>query len=216
MLPSAVIHVCNQTRIVLCNRVQVVLIGIEIFVTASSAQTHAVVDVVVPINLERIRLSRLNRLRQVNAHHRLIHNVWQVFSSCICYFIELETTVEPRVQINEVVGLHLIANLHLLNLRGVVVFRVDVLIELNPQVIQHIRRVVVIGDNLFTVDFLNVVVQTNLHFIIDLLLPVVCSRSTARCAIGIRSGHFIGTQLTELIVPWIHLWLCKGVEEGNR
>ena len=66
--------------------------------------------------------------------------------------------------------------------------RPDVLVELDPQKIQHVGRVVVIGDALGAVNGLGDGVEFSLDHVIDLLLPVVLAGKAGGGAliVGVR------------------------------
>ena len=53
----------------------------------------------------------------------------------------------------------------------------DVGIQLQPKIVQRIRRIVGVGDDFATNDSLSGIIQFNIDLIINLLLPVAVSGS---------------------------------------
>ena len=93
VLPSVVIIVNSHSRIELRNGIKIVVILGEVLVTAAAAILHPVIDGVVPGDIERHFVARLQCRREINAHHGLIDHVRQCLAGCIRNFGDLEASL---------------------------------------------------------------------------------------------------------------------------
>jgi hypothetical protein len=89
--------------------------------------------------------------------------------------------------------------------RDVAVVRVGaehVLVQLHPQVVQRVRRVVVVGDGLAAADGALRFVQRGADLVVGALLPVGVARGAGGGAgVGGRGQQFV--ELAELVVEWL-------------
>ncbi len=92
----------------------------------------------------------------------------------------------------------------------------NVAIQLQPQVIELIRTLVVVGDRFCTCQLLCRVIDLHLDIVISLHLPISVAGGTASSALLIRRGQFL-IQLAELIaaVALGVLGCCSECEQCN-
>ena len=102
VLPSFVVAVHDHARVELRDGVQVVVFVLKVLVPTPTADVHAVVDVVPPINAERKLGAGLQRTRQINAHHRLVDGVIQRVARQISHLFDVESSVKRGLQFFQV------------------------------------------------------------------------------------------------------------------
>ena len=220
VLPALVVGVERHARIELCDRVQPIVVLREVLVTRPAAVFHPIVDRVPPIDLETDRLSGHERLRQIDAHHGLVDRVRQRLSAEVGDLSDPEAAIEHIEHAHQAADAHAVAQRAGVDLARVAVLRAHVLIELQPQVIQLVRALVVVGDRLAAGDLLFVVVQLDLDVVVRALLPVLVPGRAARSAVGIGRGKFL-IELAELVAAVTRGILRHGGthdqrgEEGN-
>jgi hypothetical protein len=176
--------------------VEVILILRKILVARTAPDLHPVVDIVPPLHLDAHLASGLQCGGQVHTHHGVHHGRFQAVAGSIFHIFHFETTVKVPFQPFEVVGAHLVIHLLGGGLLRVAVLGTHVLIHLQPQIVEHIGRIVGVSDGRRTVDAL-LIVQLDVHHIVGLLLIVFVAGRPACRAIGRWSGQIL-LQLTEL------------------
>ena len=138
----------------------------------------------------------LQGTRQINAHHRLVDGVVERFARGIHHLLDFESPVEGGLQPLQIAEVGSAVQGGLADFVAVAVQRADVLVQLNPNVAQLVRAVVGVGDGLGAVDALRLVVQTDFHVVVRLLLPVGVTRGTRCGAVHVGRGQFL-SQLAE-------------------
>ena len=148
VLPAFVVAVHDHARIELRDGVQVVVFILEVFVPTPSADVHAVVDVVPPIDAEGKLGAGLQRTRQVDPHHRLVDGVVQRIARQISHLLDVEPAVKRGLQFLQVAEVRPVVKRRLSNLVAVAVEGADILVQLQPHVVKRVRAVVGVGDRL--------------------------------------------------------------------
>ena len=191
VLPAFDLVIHRHAREVLCDGIEVVVVFLEILETGTAADLHTVVYVIPPFDLEREGPPGTERLGDVHAHHRIVDGMGQRVVAPVPHPLDLETAVEVVQQPAQLGKAHLPRDPASSDLARVRVLCPYVLVELHPEVGQFVGRVVVVGDDLGTVETLRLIVELDLHLVVRLVLPVLVSRRAGSRPVHIRRRGFL-------------------------
>ncbi len=221
VLPAVDVVIGRHAREPLGDFEQVVLVlFVEALVAHAAAQHAGLGDVELPFEREREARARLHRLRQVDAHHRLVDDVVQGTAGGVLDVGDLDAALEAAALEGEAdrVELHAFRAAFLpgvarRNGRDVAVVRIaaeHVLVQLHPQVGEGVGRIVVIGDGAGAADGALVFVERRAQGVVGALLPVGVARRARGAARGGRRRQQL-VELAELVVE-----LVGGVGAGGQ
>ena len=188
VLPTRGVGVGHHARKPLGNLVDVVALFatliLEVLETSAAADQFRVIDLVMPLNVERELLAVSKRLGQIHSHHRLDDAVLQRLLERVNHRLNLEGSVKCLSRLDSVQRVERHAahrrwgrsGQHGIGVRGK-----QIPVQLEPQVSQSVRRVVVISDLFATANRLIVIVQFNIDNVVGALLPILAARR-ARCS----------------------------------
>ena len=206
MLPTRVVGVGDKAREPLRQKILVGIAILKIFVATASADRRFVDDVGFPVEANLDAGAGAQRLRQINAHHGVVHCGAQRPTRGIAYrtdFVPVFTVLKglmtshrrkaQTVALADAIAARARIGGHFGAARDGAVFE-NILIELQPDVGERIRRTIHIGDALGSDQSVTLLVQLDLDAIVRALLPVLCSW----CARGGTSRSCGGQQGLEL------------------
>jgi hypothetical protein len=216
VLPAVDVVVGRHAREPLGDLEQVVLV-VELFVAGAAAEDLRLGDVVAPVDAEGHARARLQALRQVDAHHRLVDDVVQRAPAAILDGLDVEAAREgarlegaaDRVEFHAGFRRRAFPGVARRQDRGGARVRtrlVDVLVELDPQVSEGVRGIVVIRDRLGAADRALALVQRGADRIVGALLPVGLARRAGGGADRGRGRE----QFVELAEFVVERFRCKG------
>ena len=168
---------------------------------------------VVPVDLENELLTGLQDRGQFYTHHGLIDHVFQAGAQDVgdlCYVIAIVIVLfHERAAVQPLVAHHARHGTAVLVV-GIVFPAVLILVQLQPQIGELVRRVVEVGDRFRPCEPLLVFIQCSLDVIVAALLPVFGTRGAAGGTIFVRRRQH-GAQGFELITV-IGSWIVLGHE----
>ena len=187
-----------------------VLVIFKIFIAGALDQHLLVIDLIRPVDAKADALAGRQRHRQIDAQHGLVDHIRQRLAVGRFHGGELEAAVEfsARMESAQVFEFQRFffgaAEPGLARRRAqyaalVRILAQAILVQLQPQIREAVRRAVVIGDLLAGRDFAARFVQGGADHVIGALLPVGMARRAGRRAIAIRRGQQF-FQLAELVV----------------
>ena len=170
-----------------------------IFVFLKKLITHprtnlgGVDDVEAPVHRERKLAAGLERLRRDDAHHCLHDHVFERFSGGILHRRDIVPAIK-FLRIEQ--SIKLVEGLIVQSRRGAGLMRhhfwiKQVLIQLHPQIIECVLRVVVIGNCLTAEDAVIRLIEFHIDHVIGLLLPIARPRRPRSPALRVRRGPHI-------------------------
>jgi len=145
---------------------------------------------VVPIDEVGEALAGFEGLREVNAHHGVDNTVLEFSATCIGELIDLETAIESFFEKERFEGiiLRLAEFWSLAALMAQGARSVFVPVELHPNILQGMRRLVVVDDAALTCEKVFTFFKGDLEIVIGPLLPVFRARGSGSDTGFRRSG----------------------------
>ena len=200
MLPALEIAVNGHPREPLCDGIQIIAVFRKYLVTATSAYIRLIVEFVVPVNVEHELLTRLQGHRQIDPHHRLVDRVRKRFAEGIrhpgdvqpqtsqgllhIHFFEL-TIRHPRRHLSGVIEIVIALGV------------VKVLIQLQPDITQYVRRIVVVCHRFAGRQMILRLIDLHTDVIVRPLLPVLRARGSTGRSVLVRRSQ----EIVELLEP---------------
>ena len=159
-------------------------------VTGPSAVLHAVVDGKMPRHLKLQHLSGFQRLRQIHPHHGIDHGVLEGLA-VLDHLVDGESARKVVEEIFQAFRRHFFwkrvaARNFLVDAVGVLL----VLVQLQPNILQHIGGIVRVRDGSVPLQGVGVFVQPNFQIVIRLLLVVRRTRGAAGRAVAVGRWEF--------------------------
>jgi len=196
VLPALVVGIAGHARVPLGNFVDVVLVLGKVLVAAARANGDAVEDVVLPVDAEGKGPSRLQRRRQVEAHHGFDDLVGEWVAVLVGHFAQGDATLEfPACQhvgqgpVGKFLEVGRRVGEHVVRVRPE-----TVLVQLQPDIGQGVRRQVVVGHAFAAANLLDFVIEGDGDPVVGPLLPI----AGTRCAGGGPGARGRRQQLSQL------------------
>ncbi len=98
VLPTRIVAIDDHARVELGDRVEVILVLLEVLIASATTDFHPVIDVVPPTDVEDQLLPRQQGLGQVHPHHRVVDDVGKRLAGGIGYLGHLESPVKRGFQ----------------------------------------------------------------------------------------------------------------------
>ena len=190
VLPAHIVSINCHAREELSQGIQGVVFLLEMLVTGPSAVLHAVVDGKMPRHLKLKHLSGFQRLRQIHPHHGIDHGVLEGLA-VLGHLVDGESAGKIVKEIFQSFRGHFFR-------KGVAAcdFLVDavgvllVLVQLQPDIFQHVWGIVGVGDGTRPFQHVGVFVQPNFQIVIRLLLVVRRARGAAGRTVAVWRWEF--------------------------
>ncbi len=141
VLPAFNIVVDRHTWEKLRYKISVVIVFNEVFVTRTRIPKLTVGNIVVPFKTERNSRSRRQWCWQVDAHHRLMHRIWQLHTIRVLQQIYFKTAIKfflqeifiDKARTNSTLGSVVVVSI-IKSVKRLAITGTNILIELEPQI----------------------------------------------------------------------------------